>query len=126
MQVKLTREMIDRAIMGAATRAQMDVFGVAWPPPKGWPYKILEGKIVEQEQYDRFYEARLIVRKNRKNRQENNPLSMPKSSPPTSATNDRHLVTLGLDADVVQWLRQNRISNDFINDALRQAMQAFA
>lgn len=52
---------------GGYTRAQMDVFGVDWPPPKGWP-NFLIGQTVEQEKFDQFMQARLVRSKERKQR----------------------------------------------------------
>jgi hypothetical protein len=58
MKVTITPEMLVRAKTkaGGYTRAQMDVFEVAWPPPPGWP-RFLIGREVEQEQFDRFVQA---------------------------------------------------------------------
>jgi hypothetical protein len=70
MKVTITREMLASAKTEADgyTRAQMDVFDIDWPPPKGWP-TLLIGQVVEQDQFDRFMQARLALSKARKQQQ---------------------------------------------------------
>lgn len=64
MQVVITAELLASAktTAGGYTRAQMDVFDVDWPPPKGWP-SFLIGRAVELEVFERFVQARNISAK---------------------------------------------------------------
>lgn len=75
MKVTITPAMLASAKTkaGGYTRAQMDVFGVDWPPPKGWP-SFLIGQIVEQEKFDQFMQARLVMSKARKQQIKQNSL----------------------------------------------------
>ena len=74
MKVTITPAMLASAKTeaGGYTRAQMDVFDIDWPPPKGWP-AFLIGQSVDQEKFDRFMKARLVMSKARKQQiQQNN------------------------------------------------------
>lgn len=75
MKVTITPAMLASAKTdaGGYTRAQMDVFGVDWPPPKGWP-SFLIGQVVEKEKFDQFMEARLVMSKARKQQIKQNSL----------------------------------------------------
>lgn len=66
MLITITSELLASAKTpaGGYTRAQMDVFGVGWPPPKGWP-RFLIGRVVERDVFDRFLQARNVSAKER-------------------------------------------------------------
>ena len=53
--VTLNRELIQSAATrnGGFTRSQLEVFGVAWPPPRGWK-RGLVGRLVTRRQFDEF------------------------------------------------------------------------
>lgn len=61
MKLTITPDMIASAKTkaGGYTRAQLDVFNVAWPPPPGWS-RFLIGREVEQEQFDRFVQSKSV------------------------------------------------------------------
>ena len=68
MRIVITKELLENAKTdtGGFTRAQMDVFDIPWPPPKGWPRSLI-GREVDAEQYHRFVAAKDIMAKQRAN-----------------------------------------------------------
>lgn len=62
MKIRLTQELLAsaRTDKGGLTRAQAHVLGLDWPPPKGWA-KALRDTEMDQEQFQRFMDARLIT-----------------------------------------------------------------
>ncbi len=60
--VTLNRELIQLAATrnGGFTRAQLEVFGIPWPPPRGWKLRLV-GQLVTRAEFEEFSMKASIV-----------------------------------------------------------------